>query len=377
MTTKFTVVISDASKHDHGWKSRRAYWSLASRVGAYAELGLYWFLCAYFGRRSVRLMRPSELLGLTRPIDTEWLFIGLPTRLGKGHLTQVRYRHAALYDSTDLHGVHFGSSDQSFLLSVTDLVLKNWRDDRWDFPGMRIGLLPIKRPPINNRLHLSLLRAQVEDRIAGSPSRDHDVGFVARPTGVLANNQRVQWLLQLKRDRPQLRLWGGLVGDQTWKDAADKGADTHLLDACWWRERKVGFAEYFAGLRRSKVALAPAGYAPWSYRHFEALYAGCAVVSNDLSHLEYLIPFPRESLVEIPDGGSITQGVDQALNLFQDRPDVANQNRRHLDRWLQSGRYDRRCPDTLDRFYQQMNVKASTTRSRQKPSQRQTASPAA
>ena len=47
---KFTVVISDRSKHDAGYRKNRMYWWLARQIGGYGELCLYWFLCEYFGK---------------------------------------------------------------------------------------------------------------------------------------------------------------------------------------------------------------------------------------------------------------------------------------------------------------------------------------
>ena len=93
----YTIVISDADDHDAGLRGTRAFWWLASRAGSYSELGLYWFLVEYFGRSAVRLLRPSELLASSK-LETDWLFVGLPTRVGKEHLSRIRFRRMAIYD---------------------------------------------------------------------------------------------------------------------------------------------------------------------------------------------------------------------------------------------------------------------------------------
>ncbi len=351
---EFTVVISDAARHDQGPRGTRTYWWFASWFGAYAELGLYWFLCEYFGRSAVRLLTPSQLLSSSH--QTDWLFVGLPTSITKEHLRRIKYRRMVLYDSSDFDGVSFDRSDKSLLLSETNVCLKNWRDCRWRHE-FAIGLLPIKRPPINNKLSLALRIALVKERFgsAGSSEKRFDVGFVARPTGTIATNQRLRWLAELKKDRPDLRLWGGLVGGEEWKQAFRSTVDADLLESCWLNRRRVGFFEYFAGLSRSKVALAPSGYAPWTYRHFEAIYAKCIVVSNDLSHYEFLVPFPSSGMIEVRDGESVVPAVDAALALHKRSPDVVDANLQELDRWLDGGMYSTKRRDTVDRFFAQLD----------------------
>ena len=346
---RYTVVISDVGKHDQGYRGTRAFWWLATRFGAYAELGLYWFLVEYFGRSSVKLVRPSELLVRGQTLETDWLFVGLPSSLGPEHLRNVKLRRLVLYDSTDHHGVNFGNSDVECLLGETNTCLKNFRDRRWD-PPCHIGLLPIKRPPLNNRLHAALSLAPWKQRLGRQPSKRFDVGFVARPTGTIETNQRLRWMVELKRRRPDLSLWGGLVGGDRWREAFQSHSDADLLEACWLNRRKIGFFRYFDGLCQSRVALAPSGYAPWTYRHFEAMYARCLVVSNDLSHYEFLIPFPRDRMVEVPEGESVVPAIEKALAMCEADPEILDANLAYLNRWWDAGKYSRRRTETLERF---------------------------
>lgn len=346
---RYTVIISDFGKHDRGYRGTKTFWSLASIFGAYAELGLYWFLIRYFGRSAVTLLRPSQLLSGPKVPDTDWLFVGLPTSITKEHLRRINYRRLVLYDSTDQHEVFFLDSDQATLLSETDIVLKNFRDRRWNFP-YRIGFLPIKRPPLNNRLSMAITVKKWTNGLGRDPRRRYDVGFVARPTGTVETNQRLRWMVELKRERSNLSLWGGLVGDTSWRRSFESHPDAKTLENCWLNCKKVSFSKYFSGLCESKVALAPSGYAPWSYRHFEAIYAGCMVVSNDLSNYEFLIPFPRETMVEVPDGESVVPSIDKALSMRETNPEIIEHNLRYLDRWLDKAHYSADCPDTLDRF---------------------------
>jgi hypothetical protein len=286
--------------------------------------------------------------------QTDCLFVGLPTSISKAHLQRIKFRRLILYDSTDFEGVNFAKSNKSCLLTETNICLKNWRDCRWQ-QEVSIGLLPIKRPPINNRLRLALRLSSLKRRCGRVPHKKFDVGFVARPTGNISTNPRLQWLLELKRDRPQLTLWGGLVGGEQWRQSLNSSADAQMLESCWLNHRTIGFFQYFSGLSQSKVALAPRGYAPWTYRHFEALYARCIVVTNDLSHYEFLVPFPRQGMVEVRSGESVVPAIDTALSWYDRSPEIVEANLEHLDHWLDSGRYSRKRRDTLDRFLAQLD----------------------
>ena len=137
------------------------------------------------------------------------------------------------------------------------------------------------------------------------------------------------------------------------KKVAQQEVAPEVLDALWLNKKKIGFLSYFAGLRQSKVALAPSGYAPWTYRHFEAMYAGCMVVSNDLSHYDFLIPFPRDTMVEVGDREAVVPAIERALTLLENSPTIVDENRKTLDRWLERGKNYRRCPDPPDSFFGQ------------------------
>jgi hypothetical protein len=351
---QYTVVISDVENYDAGLRGTKAYWWLSSYVGAYAQLSLFWFLTAYFGRSKVQLLRPSELLDRKVKLKTDLLFVGIPTLLNAQHLAGIQFNRLVLYDASDNDHLNFEFSDRPFLESQTDTCLKNWRDDRWQ-ETFKIGLLPIKRPPWNNRLR-GALNLESFERIFGPPAKKHfDVGFVARPTGSLTTNQRLRWLVEISTLRPDIKLWGGLVGNPQMRKFAEQEVPPAILKALWLNKKKIGFQSYFAGLRQSKVALAPSGYAPWSYRHFEAIYAGCVVVSNDLSHYEFLVPFPRETMVEVGDNDSVTPAIDRALSMIEHKPSIANDNRKYLGRWLDRGKYSHKCKDTLDRFFGQLD----------------------
>jgi len=352
--TPFTIVINDVGKRDAGLRGTCGFWWLARWLATYSELSLYWFLSEYYGRSQVTLLRPSQLRAGSVRHTTDWLFVGLPTRLNKEHLRHIQFKRMALYDSTDHNGIAFDYSDRDFLLSQTNLCLKNWRDRRWNF-DLSVGLLPIKRAPLNNKLRMALWRESVRRRAGRVSGKQYDVGFVATPSGDLSRNQRVQWLLELVDQRPELTLWGGLVDAGRYRQPLEQHTGRRLPDSCWIDRRKIGYFEYFAGLCASRIALTPAGWAPWTYRHWEAIYARCVPVSNDLSQFEFLIPYPRDGMIEVPDGGSVVAGVDRAMDLLARSPDIVETNLAHLERWLDQGAYARDRRDTLERFLAELD----------------------
>ena len=348
---KFTIVISDRSKHDAGYKKNRLYWSLAASLGGYGELCLYWFLREYYGGESVELLRPSELLRRSATWQTDYLMVGVPTRLSREHLKNVRYGRMLLYDSSDHDGINFLYSDEQFLLSKADCCLKHFRDRRWSLP-VRIGLLPIKRPPLNNRLYWKLRRCSL-DAVMPVQDRPFDVGFVARPTGDVRSNVRLRWLVELAKSDCGFSRWGGLVGGPVWQD---EFADHAIPADCWMGRKKVGFSEYFDGLCQSKVALAPSGYAPWTFRHYEAIYAGCMLVTEDLDPYDFLVPIPSQSVVQVGPGKSVVDGVREAVDLSLSEPNRVVEARRELEKWIDQGRYSKGCHLTLDRFWKEMET---------------------
>lgn len=281
------------------------------------------------------------------------MFVGLPTSLNAEHLRGIKFRRLVLYDSTDFDGINFQDSNREFLLGETNLCLKNWRDHRWNNEFF-VGFLPIKRPPLNNRLRAAVRISALKSKAGFSRKKKFEVGFVARPTGAISENQRVQWLLDLKENRPDLHLWGGLVGNGAMKELLSGSINAKILESCWI-DKKIGFFTYFEGLRQSKVALAPRGYAPWTYRHFEAIYAKCLIVSSDLSHYEFLIPFPREGIVEVPDCESVVPSIERALELYENSPEIVDSNLEYLNNWLDDGMYSRNRRMALDRFSSQFD----------------------
>ncbi len=163
-------------------------------------------------------------------------------------------------------------------------------------------------------------------------------------------NQRVQWLLELRDHGPRLRLWGGLLEPTISPELRARHGD---LTGFTLRE-KVPFWRYFRALQQSRVALTPEGNAPWSYRHYEAIYARALIVTNDFRPITTLIPLPDEGMIHVEPHQPVLPAIERALALRRERPEVLEENVRFLERFLDRGMYSRRRPALWERFLAQL-----------------------
>jgi hypothetical protein len=313
-------------------------------------LNLQRFLRIYHGRRAVRMMSTADLLQ-GPPLETEILFIGLPTRLCRQHLARVRYRQAVLFDYHDCPGPAWIDSDQELLRSLTDHYLKPWVEDEWDY-GLRMGVLPIRR-------HFKLKACvgwQSMCRRLGRrpPDRIHDVVFVGEATaGPQDPHQRIEWIREIRRASRPYAFWGGIAA----RPAVRPVLEQQFVDfpQLCYQPGRVDFLTYYSQLRRARVALAPAGNAPWSYRHYEAIYAGALLVSTDFRHVRTLIPLPQDRMIHVPHGESVLPAIDQALNLSAQSTDWPARNVAYLEQFLHYGDYCRTKPLLRERFFDQLS----------------------
>ena len=307
-------------------------------------LVLYDFLRTFVGASRARYVTTDELLA-SDLISTRWLMIGLPTRFHQEHLKKVRFQNAALFDYTDSPAVFMEFSDREFLLSLTNIYLKQWVDPNWD-DRIRWVTAPIRRNQKQVRfLRLrDRLRRTLHSRIEFP--RRFDVAFRGGPTNAL----RIQWLRQIKEHFPDKRFWGGIVCRASQRGAWEHFGD--ISDVCC-RNRKLGSLLHLLHLCQSKIALAPRGYAPWSYRHYEGLLSGAIVVGSDLRDKRLLVPVPNDNLVWVRDDESVIGHIEQAFRLLKDRPRIAENNLDFLDRYLDGGGYSPKRPLVFERFVRQ------------------------
>jgi hypothetical protein len=100
--------------------------------------------------------------------------------------------------------------------------------------------------------------------------------------------------------------------------------------------------------------LAPGGNVPWTYRHYEVLYAGGVVVSNDFREHEMLVPLPLAGMIQVPDEAPVLPAVREALARQGQRRELAQANFAHLEQFFRLAGYGRKRPKLAERFLEQI-----------------------
>lgn len=335
---KFLVVMSEMPGHGRGVNGRT----------------LVQFLRTYAGFGAVGCCSAEELLR-GGPPSAETVFLGLPSLVTDRHLARLRCRHLVLFDLHDHHYPLWTDANRDLLRGASNLYLKVWTDARWDF-GVKMGVAPIRRYA---KLRLALEAGRLRRALGlAAPPHQFDVLFLGAATGrdprgqdpALVPNQRVKWLLELRDHGSHLRLWGGLLERTVTPELRQRYGDLSPFTL----RGKVPFRKYFRALQESRVALTPEGNAPWSYRHYEAIYARSLIVTNDFRPLQTLIPLPREGMVHVEPGQPVVPAIERALALRLEHPELLDENIRFLERYLERGMYSRRRPELWERFVAQL-----------------------
>jgi hypothetical protein len=322
---------------------------------------LGWFLRTYFGRRRVAVVSPNQFRRSLRRkpsrarLSADTVLVGLPTSLDAEELAALpaatRCRRLAAFDYRDQQTLAWTAEQEAALRSVTDLYLKPWYEPSWNY-GLRMGLLPIRR---YGRLTATIAAERLLRR--RRPPPQYDVMFLGRPnrTRMFIDgktkkvDQRVEWIRQLRRESPDLKFHGGLVDvlprERRWLEL--KFGETADL---FHDQPTVGFLDYWRAMRRARVVLAPGGNVPWSYRHYEALYAGAVVVTIDYRQRDMLVPLPCDGMVHVPDGESVVPAVREALDRSRREPELGARNITRLERYWRYGDYAQNRQALIDRF---------------------------
>ncbi len=307
-------------------------------------LNLFWFLKTFHGS-AVQVMSSAALRRGAQSCDV--LFVGLPSELTKDDLARVRHRQLVLFDYEDQAKLLVEGPNE-FFSGLTDRYLKVWNEPGWPSPW-KFGVLPIRRQA---RLPLYLRWLGLKTMFGTRPpERDYDVTFLGAPTGQVAHSQRVQWMQQISTTDEEFAFWGGLVASQWSRDRlAAAGIDWAPL---LYEGGRVPYTEFFDMMRRARVVLTPMGNAPWSYRHYEAIYAGAIPVSCDLRQVKTLIPLPLDGMVHVPENAPVVPKIMEGLQLAR-RPEVMQKNLQFLERYLHYGDYTRSKPELMDTFDAQL-----------------------
>ena len=319
---------------------------------------LAWFLRTYFGRRRVRLTTPGVA---SKVCDRRSVvFLGMPTSLTADEIAKLPAARLVAFDYFDQHLPAWTSATESAVRARCSLYLKPWREPAWDF-GVPMGLLPIRR-------YGRFTAAVKLDRWArccgfARPSHEYDVAILGRPnaTSFYRGNgatewidQRTQWIAEVRRQAPELKFWGGIVAVNPAR-RPELEQQFGSLDDLMFQGRKADFATYYRGIQRARVLLAPGGNVPWSYRHYESLYANAVVVTIDYRDRDMLIPLPKDRMVHVADGESVLPAIEQAMRMLRDRPSLPAENRDFVESHLLDAGYSKRREQLLRRFLQQLN----------------------
>ena len=286
----------------------------------------------------------------------------MPTSLAGEELKQLAAtpgcQRVIPFDYLDQQELAWSEEQESALRGATDRYFKPWFEPAWRQYNLQMGLLPIRR---YGRFTAAVVYDRCTRTLGSHPAPTYDVAFLGRPndTSMIVDgevtkvSQRFQWLRDVRREAPELRLWGGLVEvceNSRQRLEKEYGGFDDLLHV----GSKVNFSTYYRAMRHSRVLLAPGGNVPWSYRHYECLYAGGVVVTVDYRERDMLIPMPRERMVHVPDGASVVPAVHEAIEISHRQPQLGEENYAHLERYLRFGAYSRRRPALMERFAAQV-----------------------
>jgi len=316
------------------------------------------FLRIFHGRHAVEIVDARDLeRGPVRQTDV--LLLGLPTDLRPECLSRVRFRQVALFDYRERPGPSWTPETEHWLRSLTDIYLKAWVEDSWD-DGLRWGALPIRRHPILT-WHVMLLHRLFRGSYPNLCQRDHDVSFLGNCTSLNLGqgaaqryHQRVEWLQEIQRSEKQFTFWGGLQASddkQTQLSQEYEGLSSLMAPS-----GRLFFSRFFYNLLRSKVVLTPAGNARWSFRHYEAIYAGAMLVSTDFRSVRTLIPLPLDDMMHVADHAPVVPVIETALERLAKDPDLPRRNVEFLETFLQDGDYHRNKPQLMDEFLSQLSA---------------------
>ncbi|MGE4169919.1 MAG: hypothetical protein AB7F28_04290 [Candidatus Margulisiibacteriota bacterium] len=319
---------------------------LSDKVGdALNEQGytLIHFLKVFFKSSDVQVVSTQDVRQL-RP--TTWLFLFLPSSLVPDNLAGLRFKHLVLCDYLDsiiLSGYTTDNLSNFRKLACGYLRTAYRRDINYGIP---MGTLPLRMPTVLQHQWgipvKSLARRQFDAIFLGVPTYNSESG--------VAYHQRVEWLLELVG---KCRFFGGLLDSPTYP-RADLEAIFGDLSAIYFKGKPLSPFLFSHYLRQSKVALLPTGHSRWTYRHYEAVYAGCVPVSTDVAGIQTFVPLPTAAVM-VPDHAPLLPTLRAILADLAGYQDFVNQHLTEMSRWLHRGQFSQKQPEALHRFMAQLD----------------------
>lgn len=313
------------------------------------------FLKEYYGSSSVTTIRVEKLSG-SRSYQTDHLFIGIPSMVSRNDLKKISFKKIHLFDYGDHEKVIWGNTDKELLVSMTKSYLKPWTQKNWG-DEFNWGTLPIRR-----HKWLSFC-FKFHNLVKSSPcknlERPVDTTFLGNPvvswqetSGTKNKNIRIQWLEEISKNH-QLSFSGGFfmrgANAKRMQEQASKNLKRLFLN-----KGRAHFVSYFNLMLKAKSVLAPPGNALWSYRHYEAIYAGSIPVSGDFRGADTLIPLPMQGMVHVGKGESVVPHIQRSLQIIKDNPRLTTENLAFIERYMTNGLYDRKKSLLIQRFMSQI-----------------------
>ena len=313
------------------------------------------FLKLYYGSAAVSTVS-VEKLSSKASFSADHLFIGIPSVISSKELDRVSYQKMHLFDYRDNEKIIWGDTDESLLRSKTDSYLKAWTQEDWD-EGFEWGALPIRR---NSSLPYYLKFCRLtKGRAYLDRERSIDTTFLGNPVviwkenyGSSLVNTRIQWLEEIV-SKEQFTFSGGFFMHGSVTEDL-KATTSPSLQPFFLNKGRINFASYFNLMLNAKTALAPPGNALWSYRHYEAIYAGAIPLSSDFRNARMLVPLPNDGIVHVKKGESVIPQLERALKMKTDNPGLPDENLNFLEQFMKDGSYHRKKSKLLERFMSQL-----------------------
>jgi len=313
------------------------------------------FLREYFGSNSVRTIDVKSLSG-SNSYNVDHLFVGIPSEVSHKELKRVSFREIHLFDYGDHEKVIWENTDKELLSSMAKSYLKTWTQKNWG-DEFNWGALPIRRHKrlsycikwhnFFTRTHRSEMERAVDTTFIGNPAVSWNDNPISKNINI-----RIQWLEEISSCN-RFSFSGGFFRRGSETEAYRENA-SETLKAYFLQKGRVNFLSYFNLMINAKTALAPPGNALWSYRHYEAIYAGSIPVSADFQEADMLVPLPVQGMVHVGSGESVLRHIELALKTRRDHPELPSSNMESLERYLSNGLYDRRKTLLLKRFMGQI-----------------------
>jgi hypothetical protein len=136
--------------------------------------------------------------------------------------------------------------------------------------------------------------------LQGSATYEDGVGTDGQPRRY---HQRIHWLREVC-SRPDWRFWGGLYA-LPYCPVEALEANCGPVRALLGETQRLRFHQFFDRMADARVALARMGQTRWTYRHNEAVYAGCEVVSGILLGVQTLPTLPTAQMAIVADHAPI------------------------------------------------------------------------